>query len=189
MAGEEVEWLCIDSVIAEATSSLNHGELIACEGFSLYDSMSAVELLDPKMDPPQMKKEKPIDLQALMLNNVIPLHQISLRDTRNICLRMLKLEMSWVDATSLAESLFTCFYLHEPILGLLKSTFSGLLASLNENGDNPNSTVKDLGEECLACIVVLVLKKVAMMRDIVLHADIYEVKIVSHIYLLSFSAT
>jgi hypothetical protein len=45
----ETEWRCINNEVFAAADSLNVGEFITTESFNLYDAMSAIELMDPKM--------------------------------------------------------------------------------------------------------------------------------------------
>lgn len=172
VSDEGSEWCCIDGVIEEVTSSLAVGEMITTPTFSLYDSMSAVELMDPKMDPPK-QHQKAIDLNAMMMTGELPLVNISLSEARRICSKLLTLEISWIDGTSMAETMFTCFYLHDPVLPLLISTFQ----SLSKKDSKESPKLETLAEGCLSCFVVLLLKNVALIREIVFHADIYEVSI------------
>jgi hypothetical protein len=45
----ETEWRCIDAEVFAAADSLDVGDFITTESFNLYDAMSAIELMDPKM--------------------------------------------------------------------------------------------------------------------------------------------
>jgi len=45
----ETEWRCINDEVFAASDSLNVGEFITTDSFNLYDAMSAIELMDPKM--------------------------------------------------------------------------------------------------------------------------------------------
>ena len=69
---EDERWVDVTEDVAGVAASLDVDELLRAPTFSLYDSMSALELMDPKMDalgsePPQrsvaeLLKELPVDL-------------------------------------------------------------------------------------------------------------------------------
>ncbi|KAJ1644102.1 N-alpha-acetyltransferase, non-catalitic subunit, partial [Dispira simplex] len=44
------EWTDIRGILQDATSELRVGELIMATNFDLFDCMSALEIMDPKMD-------------------------------------------------------------------------------------------------------------------------------------------
>ena len=75
--------------------------------------------------------------------------------------RLLVCMVSWFDGGSLAETLFTCLYLHETALARLRA--------LNDAGVVATTHV------VLLAAVTVVLKTVGLQRRVVIQADIYEV--------------
>ena len=69
---DDERWVDVTEDMAAVAASLDVDELLRAPTFSLYDSMSALELMDPKMDalgsePPQrsvaeLLKDLPVDL-------------------------------------------------------------------------------------------------------------------------------
>ena len=49
-------WTDITELATEAAASLEEGELLASDHFTLFEAMSALELMDPKMDSHQPKQ-------------------------------------------------------------------------------------------------------------------------------------
>lgn len=66
------------------------------------------------MDPPT-KVAKAVDVTALAASGALPLGpSVTLAHARAVALRLLVLEAAWHGGTSLAETVFTCLYLHAP---------------------------------------------------------------------------
>ena len=51
LAVDESKWQNILPLLTETAAVLNLGEMLHPTDFSLYTSMSALELMDPRMDP------------------------------------------------------------------------------------------------------------------------------------------
>lgn len=93
------------------------GELIHDDTFSLYEAMSAIEMMDPKMDAGmlcnrgirQIKSfEQAVDDKILKLNNFEDKEIIGIIDTTFACLT------TWLEGHSLAKTVFINLYLHKP---------------------------------------------------------------------------
>ena len=112
---EDERWVDVTEDVAGVAASLDVDELLRAPTFSLYDSMSALELMDPKMDalgsePPQrsvaeLLKELPVDLApgpaAIILE------------------RLLALEVSYHGGASLHDSILECVALRDPATAAL----------------------------------------------------------------------
>ena len=170
MEASDGTWRCIDAEVLQAAGSLGVGEFMAVETFSLLESMSALELMDIKMDPPE-RAAKPIDLQELVDAGQLPLESLSLASARALALGLLVREVAWCNGTSLAETVFTCLYLHDPAL-------KHLVASVNAGGAHEKHVARTgtegLGMRAWSGLAVGTLKTVALTREAVFHADIYE---------------
>jgi len=110
-------WIEITNDFRSSAESLEPGELIKDHGFSLYEAMSAIELMDPKMDSWMVSKQvqreiftfkERIEKKSIKLDDFSPHELIVLMDHSHACF------LSWLDGQSLAQSLFTCLYLHNP---------------------------------------------------------------------------
>lgn len=93
------------------------GELLHDELFGLFEAMSAIEMMDPKMDAGMLcnrGNNKPctftqaVDSGALKLDNLTPSEIIGIIDSTYACI------VSWLEGHSLAQTVFINLYLHQP---------------------------------------------------------------------------
>lgn len=88
------------------------------ELFGLYDAMAAIELMDPKMDAGMLcnKSKKVLPFEELVargrlkVDGFTPAELIGILDETFSCL------VTWLDGHSLAQTVFTNLYLHNPAL-------------------------------------------------------------------------
>eukprot|EP00639_Heterosigma_akashiwo_P014610 CAMPEP_0206367508 /NCGR_PEP_ID=MMETSP0294-20121207/4093_1 /ASSEMBLY_ACC=CAM_ASM_000327 /TAXON_ID=39354 /ORGANISM="Heterosigma akashiwo, Strain CCMP2393" /LENGTH=231 /DNA_ID=CAMNT_0053813785 /DNA_START=5 /DNA_END=696 /DNA_ORIENTATION=- len=139
--------------------------------------MTALELMDPKMD--SIPDEPPVDHPSLILEN----HQhLSLMDLLSLIKRLITCEVAYLDGSSLAETVFTCLFT------LPEHMNDCINYHLNNSGQEKNRTqvleewasgklqTDKAGMTCLVLMsyVVGVLKSCQVARLAVLLADIYE---------------
>mgnify|MGYP002649327092 CR=1 FL=1 len=99
-------------------TELKLGELVHDELFGLYDAMAAIELMDPKMDAGMLcnKSKKVLPFEELVargrlkVDGFTPAELIGILDETFSCL------VTWLDGHSLAQTVFTNLYLHNPAL-------------------------------------------------------------------------
>lgn len=92
------------------------GELQHVFLFGLFEAMSAIEMMDPKMDagmrrlhePPPLTFETAVKTGAIRLDSVLHEDAIGMIDAMYTCL------ISWLEGQSLAQTVLTCLYLHKP---------------------------------------------------------------------------
>lgn len=96
------EWEDVTDMFAQARTQMAVGEMIHTERFNLYAAMSAIQLMDPKMDVGCGTVRNLDDIQ-------LPL---SLSDIQviNIMDHLLACEMSWMEAHTLSQTVFSCVY-------------------------------------------------------------------------------
>ena len=116
------------------------------------------------MDPPS-KVAKTVDVEALVASGALPLGRaLTLSRARADAVALMVMESAWSEGTSLAETVFTCLYLHQPALAHLVATVTG---GGGEGGGGR-------GMRALAALGVACLKGVGLAREVVFHADLYE---------------
>ncbi|TPX63910.1 hypothetical protein SpCBS45565_g06277 [Spizellomyces sp. 'palustris'] len=91
---------------------LEVGQLAHPEGFTLWEAMSAIEMMDPKMDagmglPPELTSGK-------LAVSDIKTKRFTAAEVIGIIDELISLEMSWISGNLLCQTLFTCIYLHDP---------------------------------------------------------------------------
>ncbi|KAE8751999.1 hypothetical protein FOCC_FOCC001162 [Frankliniella occidentalis] len=110
-------WVDITEEFTSLAKTLNLGELLLDKHFGLYEAMSAVEMMDPKMDAgmmcnrsdkPTLTFDKGVELGVLRLEGLDLLEQIGVMDQVFACF------VSWIEGNSLAQTVFANLYLHKP---------------------------------------------------------------------------
>uniref|UniRef100_A0A3B4A0S7 N-alpha-acetyltransferase 35, NatC auxiliary subunit n=1 Tax=Periophthalmus magnuspinnatus TaxID=409849 RepID=A0A3B4A0S7_9GOBI len=103
----------------EFKGALNLGELLH-DKFGLFEAMSAIEMMDPKMDAGMIGNQvnrKVLNFEQAIKEGVIKVKDLSypeligIIDTCFCCL-----QITWLEGHSLAQTVFTCLYVHNPDL-------------------------------------------------------------------------
>ncbi|CAL4107801.1 unnamed protein product, partial [Meganyctiphanes norvegica] len=110
-------WVDITPEFFNATKDLELGELLHDEMFGLFEAMSAIEMMDPKMDAGMLcnrgKKvlnfDQAVKAGALKLNNLTMEELVGIMDSILACL------VTWLEGHSAAQTILTCLYLHKPL--------------------------------------------------------------------------
>ncbi|CAG4979544.1 unnamed protein product [Parnassius apollo] len=111
-------WVDITSDFFKYIQDLKLGELLH-DGhlFGLFEAMSAIEMMDPKMDAGMLCNRgspKPLNFQQavacgkLKIDDLEPNEIIGIIDATMACI------VSWLEGHSLAQTVFTNLYLHQP---------------------------------------------------------------------------
>ncbi|RZF44671.1 hypothetical protein LSTR_LSTR000623 [Laodelphax striatellus] len=114
---DSYSWENITEDFFNAVKDLELGELLHDELFGLFEAMSAIEMMDPKMDAGMlcnrgnkaaMTFDQAVDCGQLKLQGLTFSEQISIVDSTLACL------VSWLEGHSLVQTVFTNLYLHKP---------------------------------------------------------------------------
>ncbi|XP_041041665.1 N-alpha-acetyltransferase 35, NatC auxiliary subunit isoform X2 [Carcharodon carcharias] len=119
MEKSNANWVNITKEFKDCCKELKLGELLHDKLFGLFEAMSAIEMMDPKMDAgmignqvnrkvlnfEQAVKDGTISIKGLILPELI-----GIMDTCFCCL------ITWLEGHSLAQTVFTCLYVHNPDL-------------------------------------------------------------------------
>uniref|UniRef100_A0A8C3S4D3 N-alpha-acetyltransferase 35, NatC auxiliary subunit n=1 Tax=Chelydra serpentina TaxID=8475 RepID=A0A8C3S4D3_CHESE len=110
-------WIDITQEFEEACRELKLGELLHDKLFGLFEAMSAIEMMDPKMDAGMIGNQvnrKVLNFEQAIKDGIIKIKDLSLpqligiMDTCFCCL------ITWLEGHSLAQTVFTCLYIHNP---------------------------------------------------------------------------
>ncbi|KAL9921495.1 N-alpha-acetyltransferase 35, NatC auxiliary subunit homolog isoform X1 [Glossina fuscipes] len=110
-------WVDITSEFMSACSELNLGELAQDMLFGLFEAMSAIEMMDPKMDVGMgynRNDTKPHTFETAVDAGVLKLNNLSYEDLIGIFDALFACMVSWLEGNSMDQVLFTCLYLHAP---------------------------------------------------------------------------
>ncbi|KAJ8753173.1 hypothetical protein K2173_017751 [Erythroxylum novogranatense] len=116
-ASESTIWADASPLLEVACRELQEGELIHGENFNLFAAMSALEIMDPKMDSGIVSRYCSVD--EAIEDGAAPV-PISFDKTEDIqCIidimdHLLACEATWHKGHSLAQTVFSCMYLLRP---------------------------------------------------------------------------
>ncbi|VDP84268.1 unnamed protein product [Echinostoma caproni] len=92
---------------------LDAGELCHNSWFTLLHSMSAIEVMDPKMDIRVQGARRVVSTTEAVATNTLPLDPFSDRfELIGVMDELLAATTNWLTGDSLAQSVFTCMYMH-----------------------------------------------------------------------------
>nr|CAB3264177.1 N-alpha-acetyltransferase 35, NatC auxiliary subunit-like [Phallusia mammillata] len=143
-------WVEVTDEFEKACNELDLGELVHAQHFGLFEAMSAIEMMDPKMDVGMIGKhatrkvltfKQSVEEKNIKLNNLVPEELIVIMDTCQACI------LSWIEGQSLAQTVFTCLYLHDPYI---------------------------IEDRCLKAFCIGVLKVCDMIKDKIYKANVFE---------------
>ncbi|XP_039257820.2 N-alpha-acetyltransferase 35, NatC auxiliary subunit-like [Styela clava] len=112
-------WIDITDELKAACDELQMGELVHEPNFGLFEAMSAIEMMDPKMDAGMVGKQtkrKILDLHQAIEAKTIKISDLEFKELIGIMDTSLCCLLSWLEGQTLAHTVFTCLYLHEPDL-------------------------------------------------------------------------
>jgi hypothetical protein len=120
------------------------GQMVASPKFNLLSAMSALEIMDPKMDAGMVTDS--VTLEELLGTDHMP-SDLTAEQIISLVDNMLTEEMRWLSGHSLAQTVFTCLYLHD---------------------------LTRISDYRYRAIAAAVLKSCAIVRNMVVRADFYE---------------
>ena len=100
----------VGAVLREAAAMLDVGEMQASTSFDLYESMSAMEVMDPQMDA-GMHVGNARSLEECIASGDLP-KSLAAAQAVAVIDQLLIREQTWLDAHPVVQTLFTCLYLH-----------------------------------------------------------------------------
>ncbi|KAJ4436505.1 hypothetical protein ANN_16536 [Periplaneta americana] len=101
----------------KSTVRLELGELLHDELFGLFEAMSAIEMMDPKMDAGMLcnrGNKAALNFDQAVEAGTLKLQDLSLAEEIGIIDSTLSCLVSWLEGHSLAQTVFTNLYLHKP---------------------------------------------------------------------------
>ncbi|CAN8270746.1 unnamed protein product [Cochlearia groenlandica] len=116
-SGDNSVWSDVSPLLSAACSDLHEGELIHGDNFNLFAAMSALEIMDPKMDSGMVSTFYSID--EAIENGFAPVPISSDKTVDVQCIidimdHLLACEATWHMGHSLAQTVFSCIYVLRP---------------------------------------------------------------------------
>ncbi|KAI9102676.1 Mak10 subunit, NatC N-terminal acetyltransferase-domain-containing protein [Phlyctochytrium arcticum] len=106
------DWVDVTDFFKQATDEIEVGRLVHEDQFTLWDAMSAIEMMDPKMDA-GITLSPELTAGKLTVAD-IPSKQFTAGEVIGIMDELLSFEFLWLSGRPLCQTLFTCVYLHDP---------------------------------------------------------------------------
>ncbi|KAH8968898.1 hypothetical protein BDL97_02G006600 [Sphagnum fallax] len=120
-AGDQTTWVDASGFFFSVCAELDVGELIHGEHFNLFEAMSALEIMDPKMDA-GMATTKYKTADEAIESGAAPIN-LSVHQLVDVMDHLLACEATWHKGHPLAQTVFSCLYL----LKLERTTPNSLL--------------------------------------------------------------
>ncbi|KAL3745262.1 hypothetical protein ACJRO7_014383 [Eucalyptus globulus] len=116
-SGDGSVWADVSPLLEAACADLQEGELIHGDNFNLFAAMSALEIMDPKMDSGMVCRYYSVD--EAIENGAAPVpisfdKTVDVQCTIDIMDHLLACEGTWHKGHSLAQTVFSCIYLLRP---------------------------------------------------------------------------
>ncbi|XP_055838037.1 N-alpha-acetyltransferase 35, NatC auxiliary subunit homolog [Episyrphus balteatus] len=113
----QYEWTDITKDFFDACSELALGELAQDDVFGLFEAMSAIEMMDPKMDVGMGYNKNdapPHTFETAVAAGILKLEDLENAELIGIFDALFSCIVSWLEGNSMDQVLFTCLYLHSP---------------------------------------------------------------------------
>ncbi|XP_051923783.1 N-alpha-acetyltransferase 35, NatC auxiliary subunit [Hippocampus zosterae] len=112
-------WVDITHDFKSSCKELSLGELLHDMLFGLFEAMSAIEMMDPKMDAGMIGNQvnrKVLNFEQAIKEHAIKVKDLSLPELIGIMDTCFCCLITWLEGHSLAQTVFTCLYVHNPDL-------------------------------------------------------------------------
>lgn len=153
----------ISDLVTKAASALRTGQLIKDESFTLFDSVQALELMDPKMDAGYLEEGETLDSNYDVSRNLMPEEILWIMD------HLLCYQMAWHQGYALSQNVFSSLYI------------DNLLSAKREAGQLPTFLDSDTGaapnemtQLVLGAFCVSIIKSIDIAAEIVASQHYYE---------------
>ncbi len=144
------KWQDVTLPLKNACNTLQIDELVHDEMFGLFEAMSAIEIMDPKMDAGIMFNNQ--SRKILQFKDAVAEGKLKLKDFRpsemlGIIDELVACFVTWLDGHSLIQSVFVCLYTHDTNL---------------------------IEDPVLKAVCVAILRMVEIVRNIIGRAKVFE---------------
>ncbi|XP_036186546.1 N-alpha-acetyltransferase 35, NatC auxiliary subunit isoform X8 [Myotis myotis] len=117
MEKSSANWVDITQDFEDACRELKLGELLHDKLFGLFEAMSAIEMMDPKMDAGMIGNQvnrKVLNFEQAIKDGTIKIKDLTLPELIGIMDTCFCCLITWLEGHSLAQTVFTCLYIHNP---------------------------------------------------------------------------
>lgn len=111
---ENGSWHDITNIVKDSVKHLELGELLKCDRFTLLEAMSAIELMDPKMDSGMVltqSNRKVYNLEQSVKLNLVKVNNLTYEELAGIIDDTYSCFATWLEGYPLAQTVMTNLYL------------------------------------------------------------------------------
>ena len=166
------KWLDVTSLIDQLAIELPVGGMVQHPDFSLLRSMSAIELMDPKMDTGMCRDVLPT-LSERISANTLPL-RLSIHHASRVLDTLMCQEMSHRMGCSMPTSIVTCLYLQDEVVAAMQDWVGDKLLDPQYHHHPGTLSDEDLVTACVYTYALALLKCMRIFYNVVKVGDIYE---------------
>lgn len=105
-----IQWLDLQPFLERVCDQMSVGELLHDESFSLFESMTAIEIGDPKMDL-GLRKHQDVDTPEELIEAGQAPIDLSAQQLLGLMDRLMVLEAAWHHGALLPQTVFTSLYM------------------------------------------------------------------------------
>ncbi|XP_063902674.1 N-alpha-acetyltransferase 35, NatC auxiliary subunit-like [Zophobas morio] len=109
------EWEDITVEFMEKARCLEIGEVVSC--ISFYDAMTALEMMEPKMDMGLHLISNPdriLSIEDALNRNLVKIKEFAPKEVIGIFDELLRREVSWLSGQSIAQTIYSSLYMLRP---------------------------------------------------------------------------
>ncbi|CAE7438218.1 NAA35, partial [Symbiodinium sp. CCMP2456] len=110
--GKDEEWVDITTLCDLAVNGMNVGEMVESSTFRLYDAMSAIEIMDPKMDT-GFRSNEDMSLEKALTSGLVG-KVLEEKVLAGVIDHLLMYYLLWLDGHTIIQTCFSCLYLQDP---------------------------------------------------------------------------
>lgn len=110
-------WEDVTEMFKDSVKELNLGELIKSDHLTLLQAMTAIELMDPRMDSGMILRQsnrKIYNFEQSIKLNLVKVNDIKYEELAGIIDETYSCLVTWFENHSLAQTVMTNLYLHDP---------------------------------------------------------------------------
>lgn len=113
---EKAVWQDATELVGRVATDLGLGHMLYQEGYSMFDAMSALELMDPKMDSGTGYQDVRLYDERVASAQVKPISSLTWEETLSSLDFIERAEIAMFDGASAAQSIFTLHYFYHSAL-------------------------------------------------------------------------
>ncbi|KAH3756733.1 N-alpha-acetyltransferase 35, NatC auxiliary subunit [Pelomyxa schiedti] len=105
-------WMDVSDLLVKSAEEMELGEMLHIRDFDLHEAMSAVDMMDAKMDPGFKASTILTYDERIMLGLLPSSSTLTEIEVLGIMDKLLACEVAWYDGQPLTHTVYTCLYLH-----------------------------------------------------------------------------